>query len=51
MSKTEEFTKALEAAGKQKVDSVVGLVKDPVGTLKRVPAGAPRAFLAESARD
>ena len=44
MSKTDEFTKALKAAGKQKVDSVVGLVKDPVGTIKRVPQGASRFF-------
>lgn len=44
MSKTDEFTKALKAAGKQKADSVVGLVKDPVGTLKRVPQGASRFF-------
>jgi hypothetical protein len=44
MSKTDEFTKALKTAGKQKVDSVVGLVKDPVGTIKRVPQGASRFF-------
>ena len=44
MSKTDEFTKALEASGKQKIDSVVGLVKDPVGTIKRVPQGASRFF-------
>jgi hypothetical protein len=44
MSKTDEFNKALKAAGKQKVDSVVGLVKDPIGTLKRVPQGASRFF-------
>ena len=43
-SKTDEFTKALKAAGKQKVESVAGLVKDPVGTLKRVPQGASRFF-------
>ncbi|HEV2841907.1 MAG TPA: hypothetical protein VGW39_11320 [Chthoniobacterales bacterium] len=44
MSKTDEFTKALKTAGKQKVDSVVGLVKDPIGTIKRVPQGASRFF-------
>lgn len=44
MSKTDEFTKALKAAGKQKVDSVVGLVRDPFGTIKRVPQGASRFF-------
>jgi hypothetical protein len=43
-SKTEEFTKSLAAAGKQKVESVAGIVKDPVGTLKRVPQGASRFF-------
>ena len=36
--------KRCKAAGKQKVDSVVGLVKDPVGTIKRVPQGASRFF-------
>ncbi len=44
MSKTDEFTKALATAGKQKVDSVVGLVQNPLGTLKRVPLGASRFF-------
>jgi len=44
MSQTDEFTKALKAAGKQKVDSVVGLVKDPISTIKRVPKGASRFF-------
>ena len=44
MSKTDEFTKAMKKSGKQKVDSVVGLVKDPVGTIKRVPQGASRFF-------
>jgi hypothetical protein len=43
-SKTEEFTKSLAAAGRQKVESVAGIVKDPVGTLKRVPQGASRFF-------
>jgi hypothetical protein len=43
-SKTEEFTKSLAAAGKKKVESVAGIVKDPVGTLKRVPQGASRFF-------
>jgi len=43
-SKTEEFTKSLAAAGKQKAQSVAGIVKDPVGTLKRVPQGASRFF-------
>jgi len=44
MSKTDEFAKAMANAGKQKIDSVVGLVKDPVGTVKRVPGGASRFF-------
>lgn len=49
MSKTDEFTKALQKAGKQKVDSVVALVRDPVDTIKRVPQER-HAFLAGSAR-
>jgi hypothetical protein len=44
MSKTEEFGKALANAGKKKLESVGGLVRDPVGTIKRVPAGASRFF-------
>jgi hypothetical protein len=44
MSKTDEFTKAMANAGKQKIDSVVGLAQDPVGTIKRVPLGASRFF-------
>jgi hypothetical protein len=43
-SKTEEFGKAMAAAGKQKVESIKGVVKDPVGTIKRVPQGASRFF-------
>jgi hypothetical protein len=44
MSKTEEFGKAMSKAAKQKVESVTGLVKDPIGTIKRVPLGASRFF-------
>jgi hypothetical protein len=44
MSKTEAFTKAMSKAAKQKAESVVGLVKDPIGTIKRVPKGASRFF-------
>lgn len=44
MSKTEEFTKAMSKAAKQKVESVAGIVKDPIGTIKRVPQGASRFF-------
>jgi hypothetical protein len=43
-SKTEEFGKAMAAAGKQKLENVKGIVKDPVGTIKRVPQGASRFF-------
>jgi hypothetical protein len=43
-SKTEEFGKAMTAAGKQKVENAKGIVKDPVGTIKRVPQGASRFF-------
>lgn len=44
VSKTDEFGKAFARAGTAKVDSVVGLVKDPVGTIKKVPKGASRFF-------
>ena len=44
MSKTEEFGKAMAAAGKQKLENVRGIVRDPVGTIKRVPQGASRFF-------
>lgn len=44
MSKTEEFTKAMSKAAKQKAESVAGIVKDPIGTMKRVPQGASRFF-------
>jgi hypothetical protein len=44
VSKSEEFGKALANAGKQKVQSVVGVVKDPIGTIKNVPKGASRFF-------
>jgi hypothetical protein len=44
MSKTEEFGKALSKAAKQKAESVAGIVKDPIGTIKRVPQGASRFF-------
>ena len=49
MSKTDEFTKALQKAGKQKVDSVVALVR-----IRSTPSNVCRrerhAFLAGSAR-
>jgi hypothetical protein len=44
MSKTDEFGKAMANAGKKKLESVGGLVRDPVGAIKRVPAGASRFF-------
>lgn len=44
MNRSEEFVKALRQAGEEKLDSVVGLVKDPVGTVKRIPQGASRFF-------
>ncbi len=44
LNRTEEFTKALVQAGQDKVQSVANLVKDPVGTVKRLPAGASRFF-------
>lgn len=44
MSKTDEFGKAMAAAGKQKLENVKGIAKDPVGTIKRVPQGASRFF-------
>ena len=44
MSKTDEFGKAMANAGKQKLESVAGIVRDPLGTIKRVPQGASRFF-------
>jgi hypothetical protein len=44
MSKTDEFGKAMAAAGKQKLEDVKGIARDPVGTIKRVPQGASRFF-------
>jgi hypothetical protein len=44
MSKTDAFTKAMANAGKKKLQSVGGIVRDPVGTIKRVPLGASRFF-------
>jgi len=44
MSKTEEFGKALANAGKKKLESAKGIVRDPVGAIKRVPKGASRFF-------
>lgn len=44
LSKTEEFGKALANAGKAKLESAVGVVRDPFGTIKNVPKGASRFF-------
>lgn len=44
VSKSAEFGKAIASGGKEKVQSVVGIVKDPFGTIKRVPSGAARFF-------
>jgi hypothetical protein len=44
MSRTEEFGKAIATAGKQKLENVRGIARDPVGTIKRVPQGASRFF-------
>ncbi|MGV3532289.1 MAG: hypothetical protein ACO1QR_07950 [Chthoniobacteraceae bacterium] len=43
-NKTEEFRKALTESGRQKVDGVVKLVKDPAHTLAAIPKGASRFF-------
>jgi hypothetical protein len=44
LSKTEEFRKALGKSVESKVDSVAGVVRDPIGTIKNVPKGASRFF-------
>ena len=44
MSKTDAFTQAMAKAARQKVESVAGIVRDPIGTIKRVPQGASRFF-------
>ena len=44
MKKGQEFAKAMANAGKQKVEGVVGVVTNPLGTLGRIPSGASRFF-------
>ena len=44
LSKTEEFGKAFAKSAEAKLDSVVGVVRDPIGTIKSVPKGASRFF-------
>jgi hypothetical protein len=42
INNSEEFGKALVKAGTEKVDSVKEAVKDPLGTVQRLPQGASR---------
>src|SRR5213596_1183439 len=44
MSKTDEFARAMANAGKQKIDGVVGIVTNPLGTIQNIPLGASRFF-------
>jgi hypothetical protein len=44
LSKTEEFGKALAKTAEAKIESVAGVVRDPIGTIKNVPRGASRFF-------
>jgi len=44
MSKTDEFTKAIANAGKQKIEGVVGILTNPLGTVQNIPRGASRFF-------
>lgn len=44
LSKTEEFGKALAKTAGAKIESVAGVVRDPIGTIKNVPKGASRFF-------
>lgn len=44
MSKTDEFAKAMANAGKQKIEGVVGIVTNPLGTIQNIPRGASRFF-------
>src|SRR6266478_5611481 len=44
MSKTDEFARAMASAGKQKIDGVVGIVTNPLGTIQNIPLGASRFF-------
>ena len=49
MSKTDEFARAMANAGKQKIEGVVGIVTNPLGTIQNIPLGASR-FLDASAK-
>src|SRR5438093_6365444 len=44
MSKTDEFARAMANAGKQKIEGVVGIVTNPLGTIQNIPIGASRFF-------
>jgi len=44
MKKGKEFANAMAKAGEQKVQGVVGIVTNPIGTIKGVPMGASRFF-------
>lgn len=44
MNKSAEFGKALIQTGGEKIQSVGAAVKDPVGTVKRLPQGASKFF-------
>ena len=44
MSKTDEFAQAMTNAGKQKIEGVVGIVTNPLGTIQNIPLGASRFF-------
>jgi hypothetical protein len=44
MNKSAEFGKALLQTGGEKIQSVGAAVKDPVGTVKRLPQGASKFF-------
>lgn len=44
MNKSAEFGKALLESGGEKIQSVGAAVKDPVGTVKRLPQGASKFF-------
>ena len=44
MSKTDEFAQAMANAGKQKIEGVVGIVTNPIGTIQNIPLGASRFF-------
>jgi hypothetical protein len=44
MSKSDEFAQAMANASKQKIEGVVGIVTNPLGTIENIPLGASRFF-------